>query len=54
MTKSIEEYLDQLKVELKDSDPATVQDALADAEEHLIDKLVRSCTMAEWPSENSS
>jgi uncharacterized membrane protein len=35
MIKSIEEYLDQLKAELKDSDSATVQDALADAEEHL-------------------
>jgi len=35
MIKSIEEYLDQLKIELKDSDTATVQDALADAEEHL-------------------
>ena len=35
MIKSIEEYLDQLKVELKDGDAATVQDALADAEEHL-------------------
>jgi len=35
MIKSIDEYLDQLKVELKDSDSATVQDALADAEEHL-------------------
>lgn len=35
MIKSIEEYLDQLKAELKDSDAATVQDALADAEEHL-------------------
>jgi uncharacterized membrane protein len=35
MTKSIEEYLDQLKAELKDSDIATIQDALADAEEHL-------------------
>lgn len=35
MVKSIEEYLDQLKAELKDSDAATVQDALADAEEHL-------------------
>ena len=35
MIKSIEEYLDQLKIELKDSDVATVQDALADAEEHL-------------------
>ncbi|HSJ90217.1 MAG TPA: sensor domain-containing protein [Anaerolineales bacterium] len=35
MIKSIEEYLDILKAELKDSDAATVQDALADAEEHL-------------------
>jgi len=35
MIKSIEEYMDILKAELKDSDAATVQDALADAEEHL-------------------
>ena len=35
MIKSIEEYLELLKTELKDSDTATVQDALADAEEHL-------------------
>ena len=35
MTKSIEEYLDQLKAELKNSDAATLRDALADAEEHL-------------------
>jgi len=35
MIKSIDEYLEQLKMELKDSDSATVQDALADAEEHL-------------------
>jgi uncharacterized membrane protein len=40
MVKSIEEYLDQLKAELKDSDAATVQDALADAEEHLRVALV--------------
>ncbi len=33
--KSIEEYLDLLKTELKDTDVATTQDALADAEEHL-------------------
>jgi len=39
MTKSIEEYLDQLKAELKDSDSATIQDALADAEEHLRNAL---------------
>lgn len=35
MTRSIEEYLDQLKAELKGSDVATIHDALADAEEHL-------------------
>ena len=35
MVKSIEEYLDVLKNELKDGDAATIQDALADAEEHL-------------------
>jgi uncharacterized membrane protein len=35
MIKSVEEYLDLLKTELKDTDAATTQDALADAEEHL-------------------
>jgi len=35
MIKSIEEYLDQLKVALKGGDTATIQDALSDAEEHL-------------------
>jgi uncharacterized membrane protein len=35
MIKSVEEYLDLLKAELQGSDAATVQDALADAEEHL-------------------
>ena len=35
MIKSVEEYLDLLKTELKESDAATTQDALADAEEHL-------------------
>jgi uncharacterized membrane protein len=35
MSKSIEEYLELLKKELHDSDAATIQDALADAEEHL-------------------
>jgi len=33
--KSIEEYLDLLKAELHGSDAATIQDAVADAEEHL-------------------
>lgn len=35
MINSIEQYLDLLKAELFESDSATVQDALADAEEHL-------------------
>jgi hypothetical protein len=35
MIKSIEEYLIQLKKELEGSDLSTIQDALADAEEHL-------------------
>ena len=35
MIKSIDEYLDQLKAELKGGDSATVQDALSDAEDHL-------------------
>ena len=35
MIKSVEEYLDALRNELAGSDAATVQDALADAEEHL-------------------
>ena len=35
MIKSVEDYLDLLKAELNGSDAATIQDALADAEEHL-------------------
>ena len=35
MYQSIEEYLDALKNEMKDADPALVQDAQADAREHL-------------------
>jgi len=35
MIKKIEEYLDQLKKELSESDPALIQDALSDAEEHF-------------------
>jgi len=40
MIKSIDEYLEQLKAELKGSDTATIQDALSDAEEHLRVALV--------------
>lgn len=35
MFNTIEEYLNALKNEMKDDDPALVQDALADAREHL-------------------
>jgi len=35
MFKTIEDYLDALKNEMKDADPAVVQDAQADAREHL-------------------
>jgi hypothetical protein len=35
MIESVDEYLDLLKGELAGSDPATIQDALSDAEEHL-------------------
>lgn len=35
MIKSVDEYLKRLKQELTGSDPATIQDALSDAEEHL-------------------
>jgi len=35
MINSIDEYLNSLKVALKGCDSATIQDALADAEEHL-------------------
>jgi hypothetical protein len=35
MANSIESYLNELKAELEGSDIATIQDALADAEEHL-------------------
>jgi len=39
MTKTVEEYLDALKRKLQGNDNATVQDALADAEEHLTTAL---------------
>jgi len=42
MTKTVDEYLEALKQELKGSDNATIQDALADAEEHLSTALASS------------
>ena len=40
MFNTIEEYLDALKTEMKDADPALTQDAQADAREHLSTALV--------------
>ena len=37
MTNGIEKYLEQLRLALAGSDPATIQDALSDAEEYLRD-----------------
>jgi len=42
MFKNIEEYLEKLKRELKGGDPALIQDALSDAEEHLRTALEES------------
>lgn len=42
MIKKIDEYLDELKRELKGSDPALIQDALFDAEEHFRTALEES------------
>ena len=39
MFKTIEEYLDALKNAMKDADPALIQDAQADAREHLTNAL---------------
>jgi hypothetical protein len=39
LTRSIEEYIEQLKAELAGSDPALIQDALYDAEEFLRSEL---------------
>ncbi|NOR13935.1 MAG: hypothetical protein GQ545_11845 [Candidatus Aminicenantes bacterium] len=35
LNKNVDDYLNRLKKELKGSDPALIQDALSDAEEHL-------------------
>ena len=39
---TIEQYLEQLQAELKDADPALVQDALYDAEEYLRSELAEN------------
>jgi len=40
MLKTVEEYLVELRMELNGSDIATVQDALADVEDHLRTAMV--------------
>ena len=40
MINTIEEYLTELRNELNGSDAATIQDALADAEDHLRTAMV--------------
>jgi hypothetical protein len=47
MSSSIEEYLDRLKTQLAGSDPAMIQDALSDAEEHL--RTAHAQTRSERP-----
>jgi len=42
MIRSVDEYLRQLKKELAGSDPAVVQDAVSDAEEHLRTALAQA------------
>lgn len=42
MIGSVQEYLNALRLELKDMDVATIQDALADAEEHLRAALINA------------
>jgi uncharacterized membrane protein len=51
MTKKIDDYLDQLKEELSGSDPALIQDALSDAEEHLRSALGESLEKSSDSSE---
>lgn len=47
--RSIADYLDQLRAELRGADPAMIQDALYDAEEHLRAELAENpqCTESE-------
>lgn len=42
MTKAIDDYLEKLKAALSGADPATIQDALSDAEEHLTTALAQA------------
>jgi len=47
-SKNVDDYLIRLKKELKGSDPALIQDALADAEEHL--RFALNTSKAEAPN----
>ncbi|MFC2164978.1 sensor domain-containing protein [Acidobacteriota bacterium] len=54
MAEKVNEFLDQLKTELKGSDPALVQDALSDAEEHLRTALEMELTNSPGLSEENA
>jgi hypothetical protein len=54
MFKNINEYLERLKKELKGSDPALIQDALFDAEEHLRTALEESVEKTSGISEEEA
>ena len=45
--RTINEYLDQLRAALRGADPALVQDALYDAEEHLRSELAENPGMGD-------
>ena len=40
--RTVEQYLDLLRTELQGADPALIQDALYDAEEHLRAELAQN------------
>ena len=54
MFKNIDEYLERLKKELKGNDPALIQDALSDAEEHLRTALEESAEQTPRISEEEA
>jgi len=50
---TIEDYLEQLREELRGNDPALIQDALYDAEEHLRNELAALATAGEAAGESA-
>jgi hypothetical protein len=54
MYRNIEEYLDHLKKELRGSDPALIQDALSDTEDHLRTALEEAAKEASDLSETEA